>query len=69
MINHYGPGNVASNFDAVVHPRDMAYQQGDQNTEAARPRTGLKYLTERMQQVAPRPWPRVSAAHPEFAGP
>jgi hypothetical protein len=47
MINHCDPGSVASNFDAGVHARDMAYQPGDQNTEAARPRTGLKYLTER----------------------
>jgi hypothetical protein len=53
MINHYDPGNVARTFDAVVHPRDMAYQQGDQNTEADRPRTGLKYLTERSAAGSP----------------
>jgi hypothetical protein len=47
MINHYDRGKVAGSFDGVVHPRDMTYQHGDQNTEADRPRTGLKYLTER----------------------
>jgi len=45
--NHNDPTDVAGNFGAVVHSRDMAYQHDDQNVQADRPRAGRKYLTER----------------------
>jgi len=51
--NHNDPANVAGNFGAVVHSRDMAYQHGDQNAEADRSPAGLIYLTERRTTRSP----------------
>ncbi len=60
--NHNDPTDVAGNFGAVVHSRDMAYQHDDQNVQADRPRAGRKYLTERgATRSPPRPWLRFSA--------
>jgi len=67
--NHNDPTDVAGNFGAVVHSRDMAYQHDDQNVQADRPRAGRKYLTERGATRRPPHDRGYDSLQPELAGP
>lgn len=66
--NHNDSTNATCYFGAVDHPQEMAYQDGERNTEAEYPRTGLKYVTEGGPTSSPHDR-RKQALQSEFPGP